>query len=536
MPCRDGVPAAASRSSPSTPATGSSSSASSPTTRPTRPATFIADVRRDLADRHRPGRDDQAGVPGRRPAPELLHRPRRDPPLDPDRRGDRRRLRAAVRPDLGRRVTRGRRPERPAGDRGRGPAPSATAAGRSSTGPLVPGRAPARSFALLGPNGAGKTTTVEILEGYRRADERHGPGPRRRPGGRGAGPPGAGRADAPGRRRDRPTDDRPRGPPAPRPRSTRRPRPPTSCSGSSDWPRRPAGRATGGCRAASGSGSGSRWRSSAGRSSSILDEPTAGMDVEAPGGDAGAAAGTPRRTASTVLLTSHDLADVERIGRPPRDPRPRPDRRAGVAAGARGRRRCRCSGSGSRLPLSEADRVDLASRLRDVDGAARRVARRRGRGPLPRRRARRRRRRLVAALPPGAASAARSSSSCGPAAASLEERYLELVGGGGCRRTAAPDAVGRRPRRDRRAGLAGDARDDRDGAAARPPPRREPRRDDRAAGRRPRVLQLDRHDPVRRRPRPVDFLLPGLDRARDRSRRASSASGSRPPTTATTAS
>src|SRR5256885_15463570 len=26
-------------------------------------------------------------------------------------------------------------------------------------------------FALLGPNGAGKTTTVEILEGYRHADE-----------------------------------------------------------------------------------------------------------------------------------------------------------------------------------------------------------------------------------------------------------------------------------------------------------------------------------------------------------------------------
>src|ERR1044072_184579 len=26
-------------------------------------------------------------------------------------------------------------------------------------------------FALLGPNGAGKTTSVEILEGYRRADE-----------------------------------------------------------------------------------------------------------------------------------------------------------------------------------------------------------------------------------------------------------------------------------------------------------------------------------------------------------------------------
>jgi len=30
---------------------------------------------------------------------------------------------------------------------------------------------PGETFALLGPNGAGKTTTVEILEGYRRADE-----------------------------------------------------------------------------------------------------------------------------------------------------------------------------------------------------------------------------------------------------------------------------------------------------------------------------------------------------------------------------
>ena len=29
-------------------------------------------------------------------------------------------------------------------------------------------------FCLLGPNGAGKTTTVEILEGYRAADQRRG--------------------------------------------------------------------------------------------------------------------------------------------------------------------------------------------------------------------------------------------------------------------------------------------------------------------------------------------------------------------------
>ena len=42
-------------------------------------------------------------------------------------------------------------------------------------------------FALLGPNGAGKTTTVEILEGFRRRDRRHGdgarPGSGRRPAG-----------------------------------------------------------------------------------------------------------------------------------------------------------------------------------------------------------------------------------------------------------------------------------------------------------------------------------------------------------------
>ena len=42
--------------------------------------------------------------------------------------------------------------------------------------------------AILGPNGAGKTTTIEICEGYRRPDERHGAGAR--PG------PGAGRAAA----------------------------------------------------------------------------------------------------------------------------------------------------------------------------------------------------------------------------------------------------------------------------------------------------------------------------------------------------
>ena len=63
-------------------------------------------VRRDLAD----GRSTRtsaikARLPRRRPAADLLHRPRRDPPLDPDRRADRRRLRAPVRADRGRRVS-----------------------------------------------------------------------------------------------------------------------------------------------------------------------------------------------------------------------------------------------------------------------------------------------------------------------------------------------------------------------------------------------------------------------------------------------
>ena len=31
--------------------------------------------------------------------------------------------------------------------------------------------------AVLGPNGAGKTSTIEVLEGYRRAERRVGPGP-----------------------------------------------------------------------------------------------------------------------------------------------------------------------------------------------------------------------------------------------------------------------------------------------------------------------------------------------------------------------
>ena len=211
----------------------------------------------------------------------------------------------------------------------------------------------------------------------------------------------------------------------------------------------------------------------------------------------------------TVLLTSHDLADVEQTA----------DRLAILDRGrivALGSPQELASGAAARVrfrlatPLSQTDRVDLASRLRDVDGAAGASARRRGRGPL-----RDRGRGAVAGTRRRAGRLVRRARHARRGAA---ERGREPRGAlprarrrRGCFAGAADPR--RRPRRDRRAGLAGDARDDRDGAAARAPPRRDARRDDRAAGRRPRVLQLDRHDPVRDDPA---GRLPaaGLDRVR----------------------
>ena len=111
-----------------------------------------------------------------------------------------------------------------------------------------------------------------------------------------------------------------------------------------------------------------------------LDEPTAGMDVE------GRAATREllralRGDGVTVLLTSHDLADVEQTA----------DRLAildrgrivalGVAAGARGRRRCADPVPARDSPLPDGSRrpCEPAAGRRRRGG---RFPRRRGRGPL----------------------------------------------------------------------------------------------------------------------------------------------------------
>ena len=86
---------------------------------------------------------------------------------------------------------------------------------------------------------------------------------------------------------------------------------PTSCSiWSGCGPsRRPA---TGCCPAGSGSGSASPWPSSGGPEVLVLDEPTAGMDPEARAATRAIVA-AERDAGAAILLTSHDLTDVERL-------------------------------------------------------------------------------------------------------------------------------------------------------------------------------------------------------------------------------
>jgi ABC-2 type transport system ATP-binding protein len=219
-------------------------------------------------------------------------------------------------------------------------------------------------FALLGPNGAGKTTTVEIVEGYRRPD-------RGSINVLGVDPAHAGR------------DHRARvglmlqGGGGIEPRMTARevvglharfhaaPRDPdellrvVGLSGAA---------ATTRFRRLSG---GERQRLSlalalVGRPAvAILDEPTAGMDVEARAATRELLRDL-RDDGTAILLTSHDLADVERVA----DRIAIIDRGRLVAIGppddlAGGSPVLRFQLA---APLSEADRSDLVARLAETSG------------------------------------------------------------------------------------------------------------------------------------------------------------------------
>jgi ABC-2 type transport system ATP-binding protein len=282
-------------------------------------------------------------------------------------------------------------------------------------------------FALLGPNGAGKTTTVEIVEGYRRPDRgavrvlgadpiRAGRGHRARVG---LMLQGGGGID---------------------PRMTARevvglharfhadPRDVDEVLG-----RVGLSRATAGTRYRRLSG-GEKQRvglalALVGRPElAILDEPTAGMDVEARAATRDLLGGL-RESGVTVLLTSHDLADVERLA----DRLAIIDRGRIVAIGtpddltaaAASVLRFRLSDS-----LDESDRLDLAARLAEPgggtpilepDGGAGwyRVV---GQAPTPE---------LIARL--GAWCSARGALvvELRTGGGTLEERYLELIAAAG---------------------------------------------------------------------------------------------------------
>jgi ABC-2 type transport system ATP-binding protein len=308
--------------------------------------------------------------------------------------------------------------------------------------------APGEVFALLGPNGAGKTTAVEIIEGYRSADAGSvrvlGTDPRR--GGRahrarvGLMLQGGGGID---------------------PRMTGREVVRLHARLHAD-PRDPdelldlvgltgAAAATRDRRLAGGE----RQRvglalALVGRPEvAILDEPTAGMDVEARLATRALLADL-RNQGVTVLLTSHDLSDVERVA----------DRIAILDRG-------QIVGQGSateltaggdpvlrfRLPnaLEDADLAELSAALGgsvepDVDPGRYRLA---GRAPDPA---------LVARLAAWCERRGTQLLELRTVSASLEERYLELTraagdpadGGTGSNADVGADPAPRRHRSRRR--------------------------------------------------------------------------------------
>jgi ABC-2 type transport system ATP-binding protein len=278
-------------------------------------------------------------------------------------------------------------------------------------------------FALLGPNGAGKTTTVEIVEGYRRPD--HGSVTVL-----GADPARAGR------------DHRARvglmlqGGGGIEPRMTARevlglharfhaaPRDPDELIrmvGLSAAAKTRFRRLSGGERQRL-----SLALALVGRPAvAILDEPTAGMDVEARAATRELLRGL-RDEGTAVLLTSHDLADVERVA----DRIAIIDRGGLVALGAPDE----LAGSSVPVlrfrlstPLADPDRSDLAARLAQGTGIGPTIEED---GDLGRYRA--------AGLTPSPATVAALAAWCDARGAllvelrtgggNLEERYLELIG------------------------------------------------------------------------------------------------------------
>jgi ABC-2 type transport system ATP-binding protein len=159
----------------------------------------------------------------------------------------------------------------------------------------------------------------------------------------------------------------------------------------------------------------------------VLDEPTAGMDPAAKASTRELVVAL-RTAGVTVLLTTHELADVERLA----------DRVAIIDRGrivARGTLAELAAGSGPSLrvqlaePLSEADRTGLESALRS-SGAEAAEARLVDDGGVGRYRVDRTepRPRLVACLAHWAAERGLLIVGLQTTGASLEERYLELTG------------------------------------------------------------------------------------------------------------
>jgi ABC-2 type transport system ATP-binding protein len=302
-------------------------------------------------------------------------------------------------------------------------------------------------FALLGPNGAGKTTTVEIIEGYRGADggdvrvlgvdpARAGRNHRARvglmlQGGGGIDPRMTAReviwlhgrfhAD---------------------PRDTDELLAEVGLSG--DVARTRYRRLSGGERQRVGLAVALVGRPDL----VILDEPTAGMDVEARAATRGML-GRLRDEGVTILLTSHDLVDVERLA----DRLAIIDRGRIVAMG--GAEELAASGVPVlrfRMPvaLSEADRRLLEERIGDgrpatlVDDGGPGRYRLDGLSPDPA---------LVARLAAWCAERGASLVDLRTGGGSLEERYLDLIGALGPDEEAddqsSPDhgAVRRRRRR-----------------------------------------------------------------------------------------